>query len=372
MQNRKKLKLCFIANLSDNHSRKWIKYFIDKDYDIHWISLPSDYKREVEGYQNVKLYLLKNFRIKLLNVLLNIGRVRKLIKEVRPTLLHIQYAGVNGVLGALSGFHPFLVTAHGSDILVTPKSPLVRPLIKFVLKKADLITCDAEHLKKTMERLGANPSKVKIICFGVDTQKFSPGERDKALMKKLDILDKPAIISLRYLKPIYDLESLIRALPLVLKDFPEASLLIGGEGFEKERLMRLAKDLGILKNTRFLGWIPEKEIPRYLRSADIYVSTSLSDAGIASSTAEAMACGLPVVVTDFGANSQWIKDGENGFLVPLRSPRAIAEKIILLLKDKDKRMKFGDFNRKIIEERNNYYREMGKIENLYEEIASEN
>ena len=303
---------------------------------------------------------------------MNIGRVKKLIKEIRPSLLHIQYAGVNGVLGALSGFHPLLVTAHGSDILVTPKSPLVRPLIKFVLRKADLITCDAEHLKKTMEKLGANLSRVKIIYFGVDTQKFSPGKKDKELIRKLDIFDKPAIISLRYLKSIYDVESLIRAIPLVLKDFPGAVFLIAGEGDEKEKLKQIAKDLGVLKNTKFLGWVPEEEIPRYLRTADIYVSTSLSDAGIASSTAEAMACGLPVIVTDFGANSQWVKDGEGGFIVFLKSPESLAGKIILLLKDKNKRMNFGEFNRKIIEERNNYYREMEKVERIYEEVFQKN
>lgn len=146
-----KPRLCFIANLSDNHSQKWMRYFIYRGYDVHWIALPSNHKREVEGFQNIKIYILKNFRIKILNVILNIGKVKKLIKEIQPTLLHIQYAGVNGALGALSGFHPFLVTAHGSDILVTPRSPFVRPLIKFILRKADLITCDAEHLKKNME-----------------------------------------------------------------------------------------------------------------------------------------------------------------------------------------------------------------------------
>lgn len=367
-----KPRLCFIANMSDNHSQKWMRYFIGKGYDIHWIALPSSHKKEVENYENLRIYLLRDFKIKFLNILMNIGRVRKLIQEIRPALLHIQYAGVNGVLGALSGFHPFLVTAHGSDILVAPKSLFVRPLIKFVLKKADLITCDAEHLKKAMEALGTDSSKIKTIYFGVDTQKFSPGEKDQELMRKLDIFDKPTIISLRYLEPIYDLESLIKAVPLVVKEFPGASFLIAGEGSEKERLIRLAKDLGVSPNMRFLGWVSEKEIPRYLRSSNIYISTSLSDAGIASSTAEAMACGLPVIITDFGANSQWVKDGEGGYLVPLKSPKLLAEKIILLLKDKSKRMKFGDFNRKIIEEKNDYYREMVKVESIYEALTQAN
>ncbi len=102
---------------------------------------------------------------------------------------------------------------------------------------------------------------------------------------------------------------------------------------------------------------------------DVYVSTSLSDAGLAASTAEAMACGLPVVITDFGDNRKWIEDGESGFIVPLKDPKALAEKIIYLLKNKDIRREFGMRNRKIIEEKNNYYREMEKMENSYIELT---
>jgi glycosyltransferase involved in cell wall biosynthesis len=121
---------------------------------------------------------------------------------------------------------------------------------------------------------------------------------------------------------------------------------------------------------RFVGWISNDELPRYLASSDIYVSTSLSDAGLSASTAEAMACGLPVIVTDSGENRVWIEDGKNGFVVPLANPKILAEKIIYLIKNKDIKARFGEINRKIIEERNNYYKEMAKMERIYEEILA--
>jgi glycosyltransferase involved in cell wall biosynthesis len=101
---------------------------------------------------------------------------------------------------------------------------------------------------------------------------------------------------------------------------------------------------------------------------DVYVSTSLSDAGIAASTAEAMACGLPVIVTDVADNRDWVEDGDNGFVIPVKSPKLLAEKIIYLLKNENIRKKFGKSGRKIIEERNNYYKEMEKMENIYEKL----
>jgi len=105
---------------------------------------------------------------------------------------------------------------------------------------------------------------------------------------------------------------------------------------------------------------------------DVYVSTSLSEAEIVASTAEAMACGLPVIVTDVADNKKWIDNGVNGFVVPVKDPKSLAEKIIYLLQDEDIRKQFGKINRKIIEERNNYYTEMEKMEDIYKKLVQRN
>jgi glycosyltransferase involved in cell wall biosynthesis len=78
-----------------------------------------------------------------------------------------------------------------------------------------------------------------------------------------------------------------------------------------------------------------------------------------------MACGIPVVITDFGDNYKWVKNDVNGFLVPLKNPDALAEKIIYLLKNPEVCRVFGEKNRMIIEEKNNFDEEMEKIEDLY-------
>lgn len=105
---------------------------------------------------------------------------------------------------------------------------------------------------------------------------------------------------------------------------------------------------------------------------DVYVSTSLSDAEIAANIAEAMVCGLPVIVTDAADNKKWIDNGVNGFVVPVKDPKSLAEKIIYLLQNEDIRKQFGKINTKIIEERNNYYKEMEKMEDIYKEFVQRN
>jgi L-malate glycosyltransferase len=360
------MKLCFLASANSIHSYRWIKYFADKGNEIHWISLQ---KNEFDDLKNVKFYLLKQYPTKFLDIILNAIPVKKLIKEIKPDILHAHYAGVNGILGALSGFHPFVLTAWGSDILVAGKNFLMKPLIKLALKRADLITCDAEHMKEAMIKLGVNPEKIKIIYFGIDTKKFSPGPKDEELIRKLGIENCPVVISLRNLEPIYDVETLIRAIPLVLKEISSVKFIIAGKGSEEEKLKNLAKELKVSESIRFVGFIPNDELPKYLRTVDVYVSTSLSDAGISASTAEAMACGLPVIITKTGENEKWVKDGEGGYLIPIKNPEILAKKIIYLIKNEKLRKEFGKVNRTTIEEKNNYYKEMKKMEKLYEEIA---
>lgn len=350
------MKICFLAGGDSIHSYKWIRYFSDRGHEVHWISFAPFTQKKI---QNAKLYLIKR------NLILNIFQVRALIKEIKPDILHAHYAGLNGLLGALSGFHPFVLTAWGSDVLLTARSKIKGLFVRYALKEADFITCDAEHMKEAMIKLGVNNSKIKIINFGIDTKKFYPNSKDDILIKNLGVSEYKIIMSLRSLEPVYDLETLIKTIPSVLKEFPKTYLIIAGEGSQEKELRKLADDLIITKNIRFVGRITNDELPKYLRIADVYVSTSLSDGGIAASTAEAMACGLPVVITDVADNKKWVKDGENGFIIPIKNPKILAERIIYLLKNENIGKKFGEISRKIIEEKNNYYKEMKKMEEIY-------
>jgi len=81
-----------------------------------------------------------------------------------------------------------------------------------------------------------------------------------------------------------------------------------------------------------------------------------------------MASGLPVIVTDSGDNKKWVEENKGGFVVPLKNPEKLAEKIIYLLKNENLRKSFGEYNRKIIEEKNNYYKEMEKMEGVYKKL----
>lgn len=370
-----KLTICFFGNAASIHMIKWVKYFSDNGHKVHLVSYDLPREGKID---NINLHLIGKklpFRFWRLNTLINLPlaliQTKRLIKRINPDIVHAHYVTSYGHLALLSGFHPLVITAWGSDILVAPKESLITKWnVKYVLKKAQLITCDAEHMKEAMIELGVDSSKIRIINFGIDTRKFSPGKKNQEIKDKLKIFNSPIVISLRSLEPIYDISTLIKSVPFVLKEVPETKFIIIGNGSEKKNLKRLAESLGVLKAIRFIGWISNEKLPSYLRISDVYVSTSLSDGGISSSTAEAMACGLSVVITNGGDNKKWVRDNKEGFTVPVRKSKILAEKVIYLLKNKEIREKFSKDARQMIEQRNNYYKEMEKIEEIYKNLTS--
>ncbi|MBS7632040.1 glycosyltransferase [Candidatus Bathyarchaeota archaeon] len=366
----KSMRICYLANAASVHTVRWVKYFIEKGHEVHIVSFEEATIKGATMHILKLPVLVKNatFALKLALVF----QIYILLRRIKPDVVHAHYVTNYGLFSALSNCKPFVLTAWGSDILTVPGerflSKIKRLISKLVLSRTDLVTCDAEHMKAALNQLGVQKNKIVLIFFGVDTKKFCPRQKSDVLEKKFGIGDAPVVISLRNLEPLYDVESLVKSIPLVLREVPKSKFIIAGRGSEEHRLKELAESLGVSSSVNFIGFVPNDELPQYLNSVDVYVSTSLSDAGIAASTAEAMACGLPVIVTDVADNRKWVTDGENGFVVLGKAPEILAEKIIYLLKNEHIRKHFGEANRHIIEERNNYYKEMKKMETLYTEL----
>jgi glycosyltransferase involved in cell wall biosynthesis len=366
------MRICYIGDADNIHMQKWVNWFANKGHDVHLI---TDRPAEING---VKIYAIGNKkRNSFSNFIKKILQTRKLVKKIEPDVLHAHYAFGYGTFGAFANYHPFVLSPWGSDILIEPeKSKMKKFLVKFALKKADLITCDGDNTIEKMIHFGTDPKKIHRIYHGVDPVQFSPTKIDEKLKGRLGVSDSPLIISTRNLDLIYGIETLIESVPLVLKKIPNAKFIVAGEivydkTVEKDYLKKLAKSLGVINSIKFVGPIPHDELPYYLTSSDVYVSTSLSDGGIAMSTLEAMACELAPIVTDVADNKKWIKNGENGFVIPLKDPNALAEKIIYLLQDEGVRKNFGKICREMVKEKQNYEKEMKKVEKLCMDLINQ-
>lgn len=366
------MKICYLANISTHHAQKWAKYFVEGGHEVHIISFEHSNAKST----GIKLNGMDIHMVKTNKKYLNISapykflQFRRILKAIKPDIVHAHYVTKYGVIGAFSGFHPFVVSAWGSDVLVNPKESIIfKNVIKYALKKTDLITCDGENSRDAMVNLGINPEKIKIIYHGVDTQVFNPDQRDRGLIQNLFGKERtPIVISARGLIPRCNVETFIKSIPLILKKIPDAKFIIVGDGPEEDYLGGLTKSFGISESVKFVGWLPINAFAKHIASSDVYVCTSLLDGGVPVTTLDAMACELAPVVTDVADNSKWIKEGENGFIIPTKNPEVLAEKVIYLLENEEIRRRFGEINRRLIKERQEYAKNMEEMETLYKKL----
>jgi glycosyltransferase involved in cell wall biosynthesis len=349
-----------------------VNYFAQRGHEVHLIS--SRFPKDNIGFDNrIEIHPLVRLFPKIwpvsgyLSGVVWLLQVRRLVRSIKADILDTHYVGVPAYLGTASGFHPFILSAWGSDILIDPeKSILRRILTKYTLRRADRIICVSPILKESMIKLGAIPENIYITPIGIDTHTYSPRLRNRELLRQLDIDDSPIVISTRSLEPVYNVETLIKAVPLVLREIPTAKFIIGGLGEQRNYLESMSQTLGVTDSVRFIGWISDSEYPSYLASSDVYVSTSVSD-GTSISLLEALACELAPVVSDIPANRPWVTNDETGFLFPVGEYTILAEKIIQLLNNPNMINNFGEKGRQKVTELAEFQNEMLKVEKLYEE-----
>jgi glycosyltransferase involved in cell wall biosynthesis len=367
------MKICFLGDAIAQHLYRWAIYFATRGHHIDVITfnpLILDHYGDIQVHIIRKKILSPALPARFVSTFSLVRDLKKKIDEINPDIIHSHSAAGYAWMAMFIGFRPFIITPWGNDVLIdVKKSKLGRFLTTRALKKADLITCDGENTREALLNLSIPQEKIRFITFGVDVLKFRMNPKKEEIKAHLCLSHSKIVISTRTLTPVHNVETVVRAIPLVRDQISDVQFVIIGDGPEKEYLMNLAKDLNIYDAVRFPGQATEDEMALFLQSADLYVSTSLSESGIAASTAEAMACELPVVNTNTGDIELWIKDGNGGFIIPVKKPDVLANKIIGLLNDNELRLNFGKINRQTIEERNNYYKEMEKMENIYKELV---
>lgn len=367
------MNLCFLADARAEHARRWAKYFALKGHQVDLITLNPNI---LNGYEPVRIHFVRkpkfgsDFFSRIRNLPTVLAKTKQIIRNIHPDVVHAHSAGGYAWLAMLTGFHPYVVTPWGTDVLTDAKKSKLNGFVTtLALRRANLITTDGYHVKKEMIRLGIPEDKIQIVMFGTDLRRFAPGDKDVELRDRYGLGDSQIVISTRTLTPIHDVATFVRAIPLIKQMFSNVIFVIVGDGIERRILEELAQALGVNNFVRFIGRVEEDEMVKWLHTADIYVSTSLADAGLAASTAEAMACQLPVVITDNADNRKWVLEGKGGFLIPMGDPDVLSDRIVGLLKNKEMRQEFGCFNRRVIEERNNYVMEMERMEAMYKELT---
>lgn len=246
-----------------------------------------------------------DFKIKNpLRLIQNIHKLRKLMLEFNPSIVHVHQANSFGYITSLANKNRFpqVLTAWGDDVLIFPHQNFIfRKLVRTSLLSSDAITADAEVMKDAIHDFIGN-TPVEIINFGIELQNLPAKPKAHILYSN------------RLHDDLYNIDKIILGSTAFLKSHSDWKLVIAGKGNNTEKLKQLVKDLILESQVEFVGFLsPAENLENYLK-AKIYISIPNTD-GTSISLLEAMAYGCLPIVSDLPANREWVKDEENGIIV---------------------------------------------------------
>ncbi|MDT4291367.1 glycosyltransferase family 4 protein [Methylomonas sp. MO1] len=256
----------------------------------------------------------------------------------RPSLIHAHWIFPQGTVAVLLSklFRvSAIVTAHGGDAFAL-KGVFVGAIKRWTVKNCSAWT---SNTSATSAAVGSDLPKPQIIPMGIDCKKFAGADCERTLMgngpKKLVLLFVGRLVEK---KGVADLLGAYVLLPEILRK--QTELWIIGDGYERKKLESLARNIQHVNSIRFLGRIPNQQLPGYYAAADIFIAPSIIDIqgdteGQGVMLLEAMASGLPIITTNVGGISSVIAHGETGLLVNPGKPIEIAAAIEKLLNDKN-------------------------------------
>ena len=253
--------------------------------------------------------------------------VARLARERGAQLIDAHYFYPDGVAAARLATDlglPLCITARGTDLNLIPQFPVPRRQIERAARQADALVTVCDALQQPLLDMGIDPGKITTLRNGVDLDQFRIQDRTAA--RKRWQVEGHVILSVGGLVERKGHHLVIEA----LREFPDATLLIAGEGGERAALERRIAALGLSGRARLLGMVPQQDLPSLYGAADALVLAS-SREGWANVLLEAMACGTPVAATDVWGTAEVVAAPEAGVLIGERTVQAIAAGLRQLL-----------------------------------------
>jgi glycosyltransferase involved in cell wall biosynthesis len=306
----------------------------------------------------------------------DLRRLRRLLRLAghRPDVVHLEWESAAVAFHPLAEVwrRPIVLGCHGSGVNMHPHLSKLGHVTRgyaAVFARATAIHCVSEATRAAAVRLGAEAAKTRLITPAVDGALFRPvaGQASSSFR----------VVSVAELRWGKGFEYALRAIRMLADDgVPVSFTIVGGDPpritavrGDGARLAYTADDLGIRDRVSLLGNATPEEVAATLATADAFLHPSLSE-GLPNVVLEAMACGLPVVVTDVGGVREAVRDGVEGLLVPPRDPQAAAAALVRLWRDPALRGRLGAAGRARVLAEFNLEQQDARWTELYTEVAA--
>ncbi|MCX5225718.1 glycosyltransferase family 4 protein [Streptomyces sp. NBC_00233] len=257
-----------------------------------------------------------------------------------------------------AGARRLVATTHGHEA-GWAQLPASRQLLRRIGEGTDTITYLGEYTRSRIAAAltPAAADRMRQLPPGVDEKTFHPDSGGAEVRARLGLSDRPVVVCVSRLVPRKGQDTLIRAMPQILRRVPDAVLLIVGGGPYEKDLHRLAAETGVAGSVRFTGAVPWSELPAHYGAGDVFAMPcrtrrgGLDVEGLGIVYLEASATGLPVVAGDSGGAPDAVLDGETGWVVRGESAEDTADRVSLLLLDPELRARMGERGRAWVEEK---------------------
>jgi len=328
------VRILLLSHAPSIHTQRWALALAGRGHEVRLLSVApapgAAFPGESIGWAGAPLPFLRYAA----------GRagVRCVLATWKPDVTVAHFLPNYGFLAALTGAHPFVLVAWGSDLLVNARrTPLHAARARWVLGRATLIHVDAENLASAARGLGAPPERVWTRPWGVEVDALAPSVPWR---RRLESTGTLRILWNRMLEPLYDPETFLRALASLKRGGQAFRATVAGDGPLRAGLEEAAARLGIAADVHFTGRVDQARMRALYREHEFYVSMSRSDS-TSQSLLEAMAAGLYPIVSDIPGNAPWVRGapnsreraGDAGHLVPCGDERLLAEAIATVVGD---------------------------------------
>ena len=283
---------------------------------------------------------------------LMVRKINKMAKQFGAELVVLDPALPLGLIGPNLNL-PYAVVLHGAEIVVPGRLPVVSRLLARVLNNAELIIASGSYPAAEASRVCRSSKRIEVITPGVDIQRFkvlSSEQRIEARKQFGVAEDAELIVGISRLVPRKGFDVLIRAVARLAIEFPKLRLIVGGDGRDRARLERIAREL--MSPTTFLGRVSDDDLPKLYGCADINAMlcrsrwVGLEQEGFGIVFAEAAACGVPQIAGRSGGASDAVDHDITGLIVedPTRVDDVVSS-LRRLLVDKSQLLKMGQASR---------------------------
>jgi len=272
---------------------------------------------------------------------------------VRERNISTVFFGAAAPLGLLSrglrkaGVQQIVALTHGHEVWWSKVWPFTLAM-KSISRHVDHLTYLGEYTRSAIAQSITKEAATRMVKIapGIDTDHFSPVDASQ-LRSELGLTEKKVIVSVGRLVHRKGQDVLIEAMPAIIKEVPEAHILMIGEGPYRSYLENRVKALGLQERVTFIGRLQYAALPRYICAGDLFVMPSrsrlagLEVEGLGIVYLEASACGLPVIAGISGGAPDAVLVGETGLVVDGRRKTDVAAAVVELLLDSDRSKAMG-------------------------------